>query len=237
MKFTPRRFESIFLGLFLFWSACGILFTLFQVTPATLDAKALPFFLKHFISLCLGLGDEILIILAFATTHLLAARRWSLVEARRWALLILLGSWAVETLGTATGFPFGAYHYTDRFGPRLGLVPLTIPLAWHVVLTNVLLLVQSRVRGHVRALTPLLCGLLCALYDVALEPFACRARLYWWWEGGTVPIQNYVAWFFVSALLIRLFAPAPAAGIPQRDLRPLLILGTMLVIFILGARI
>jgi putative membrane protein len=43
----------------------------------------------------------------------------------------VLISLACELLGTRTGWPFGAYEYTEHLGPKLfGLVPMSIPLSW-----------------------------------------------------------------------------------------------------------
>ena len=42
--------------------------------------------------------------------------------------IVCILSWALEAVG-ATGFPFGAYHYTDRLQPQVAHVPLLIPAA------------------------------------------------------------------------------------------------------------
>ena len=36
----------------------------------------------------------------------------------------------IEEIGVRTGFIFGAYHYSDQLGPKIGHVPLLIPLTW-----------------------------------------------------------------------------------------------------------
>jgi uncharacterized membrane protein len=43
-------------------------------------------------------------------------------------------SWAFEQVGVATGLVYGAYHYTDYLGPKLGHVPFLIPLAWFMMI-------------------------------------------------------------------------------------------------------
>ena len=201
--------------------------------PATVAAWSLPAWLHAFVALCLRTGDPLLILLAFANTHLAAARHWGQPAARRWALLIIVLSLAVETLGALTGFPFGAYAYSDRFGPVLGVVPLAIPLAWHVVLTNALFLVR-RIAPHLpRWGEALAAGVVATLYDAMLEPFATTVKGYWHWREGGVPLQNYLAWLIVSTLLIRAFAPTSAAH-HGRDPRPVLILGATLLLFLAG---
>jgi uncharacterized membrane protein len=225
--------EKILLGAFLFWFACGLVFTLGRIGPATVAAWPLPAWLHAFISGCVHLGDPFLIVLAFANTHLVAARQWGAAPARRWALLVILLSLAIETLGAMTGFPFGAYTYTDHFGPVLGVVPLVIPLAWHVVLTSSLFLVRGLAPHLPRWGEALAAGFLATLYDAILEPFATLTRDYWHWRHSAVPLQNYVAWLVVGTLLIGLFAPT-GAGRKDRDPRPALILGTTVLLFLAG---
>ncbi len=228
------RVEQIALGAFLFWFACGLAFTLGRVGMATMENWPLPEGLRSFVSFCLRIGDPALIVLAFANTHLLAARHWGAAPARRWALLVIVLSLAVETCGSLTGFPFGRYTYTDRFGPALGVVPLTIPLAWHVVLTNALFIVRAVAPQLARQGEAAGVGLIATLYDVVLEPFAVRVKGYWFWQGsGAVPLQNYAAWFVISALLTLAFAP-PTTRRGMRDVRPVILLGATVLLFVVG---
>jgi uncharacterized membrane protein len=233
-KVTGWNFaEKITFAAFLFWVAAGLIFTIKQISPATVAHWPIPGWLVQFVDLCLQYGDPILILLAFANTHLHAARQWSAGIARRWAAIILVCAFGIETFGTITGFPFGDYHYTNRFGPMLGVVPLTIPLAWHVVVTNALFLLRA-VAPHVSRLTEAaLAGLLCTLYDFVLEPFATTVKHYWIWADGTIPPLNYVAWFVLSGLLVRVFAPTLSSRY-RLDPRPALILGLTILIFIAG---
>jgi uncharacterized membrane protein len=225
--------EKIALGAFLFWFVCGLIFTVGRIDDATVAAWPLPAWLHAFVAWCLSTGDPLLILLAFANTHLLAARQWGAKPARRWALFIVVLSLAVETLGALTGFPFGTYAYTDRFGPVLGVVPLVIPLAWHVVLTNALFLVRAVAPHLPRWGEAVAAVILATLYDAVLEPFATSVKGYWHWRDGAVPLQNYLAWLIVGTLLIRAFAPTGAmrAG---RDPRPAIILGTTVLLFLVG---
>jgi putative membrane protein len=226
--------EKIVLGAFAFWFACGLIFTLGRIGPETVAAWPLPGWLHAFVALCLSTGDPILILLAFANTHLLAARQWGASLARRWALIIIVLSLAIETCGALTGFPFGAYAYTDKFGPILGVVPLTIPLAWHVVLTNALFVVRTIAPHLPRWGEAAAVGLIATLYDSVLEPFATRVKDYWQWRGNdAVPLQNYVAWFVIGSLLVAAFAPTSATR-AARDPRPALILGATVLLFLAG---
>jgi uncharacterized membrane protein len=225
--------ETIVLAAFLMWSAAGLSFTIKHVTPATIAQWPISDSLQVFVNLCLLHGDPILILLAFMNTHLHATRQWTSGVARRWALIVLLCAFGIETYGTITGFPFGDYHYTTDFGPMLGVVPLTIPLAWHVVVTNALFLVRAVAPHLGRLIEAAAVGLLCTVYDFILEPFATTVKHYWIWTGGTIPHLNYVAWFVLSATLVRLFAPTLSTR-HRWDLRPALILGLTVAIFIAG---
>jgi uncharacterized membrane protein len=227
------RLEQITLGAFLFWATAGLIFTLGHLTALDVMRWPIPVWLIRFVQFCLQWGDPILILLAFANTHLHAARQWTPLVARRWGAIVLVAAFGVETLGALTGFPFGAYHYTNRFGPLLGVVPLTIPLAWHVVVTNALFLVR-RIAPHLpRAGEAVLAALVCTLYDFILEPFATTVKGYWVWTGGTIPLQNYAAWFIISGAMVWAFAPTPATRF-LRDPRPWLMLGITVLIFVAG---
>jgi putative membrane protein len=218
---------------FLFWSAAGLIFTAEHWTDADISQWPVSRGVIAFAQGCLAYGDPILILLAFANTHMHAARQWTPAIARRWALLILVASLGIETVGTISGLPFGIYHYTGRFGPMLGLVPLTIPLAWHVVVTNALFVARLLLPSASRPAEAALTALICTLYDFVLEPFATGTRQYWIWQGGKIPLLNYLAWFVLSGLLVLLFAPRYVVSY-RRDPRPVIILAVTITIFVVG---
>ncbi|MEV0336000.1 carotenoid biosynthesis protein [Nocardia sp. NPDC050717] len=71
----------------------------------------------------------VLLTVATALLHAVTTRgvRWA---AGFFVIVSGLGLLA-EMIGTATGYPFGAYSYAvDRLGPALADVPLIVPLAW-----------------------------------------------------------------------------------------------------------
>jgi putative membrane protein len=225
--------ETIALAAFLIWSAAGLIFTRAHITPEVIAHWTVPDWLSQFVTICLQTGDPILILLAFINTHLHAVRQWSASIARRWGAIVLIFAFGIETIGTITSLPFGDYHYTDTFGPMLGVVPLTIPLAWHVVVTNVLFVLRAVAPHLSQLLEAVLTGLLCTLYDSVLEPFATIVKHYWIWAEGSIPPLNYVAWFLLSGLLVRLCAPTISSQY-RLDPRPVLILGITVLIFLAG---
>ena len=226
-------FEKICFAAFLIWSAAGLIFTVGKITPDVIAHWSVPGWLARFVNLCLQTGDPILILLAVINTHLHAVRQWTAGIARRWGLIVLVSAFSVETFGAITGFPFGEYHYTDRFGPMLGVVPLTIPFAWHVVVTNALFVIRAVTPHASRLAEAAGAGALCTIYDFILEPFATTVKRYWIWTEGSIPPLNYIAWFVLSALLVRFFAPTLSTRC-RLDPRPLLILSVTVLIFMAG---
>ncbi|MEN3026784.1 MAG: carotenoid biosynthesis protein [Chlorobiota bacterium] len=117
-------------------------------------------------------------------------------------VLLLWGlTWAVEVLGLRTGLPFGAYHYTGLLWPELMGVPLVIPLAWVALLLLAVTWVEVRLPRAGLLERILRVGLLLVGVDVLLEPMAAYAQRYWVWESGSVPLQNYLSWGVLGALL------------------------------------
>jgi hypothetical protein len=76
-------------------------------------------------------------------------------------------------------------------------------------------------------------GVICVIYDFILEPFATTVKGYWQWSEGSIPLLNYIAWFVLSALLVRLFAPTLSSRV-RWDPRPALVLACTLLIFLAG---
>ncbi|RKR87222.1 putative membrane protein [Micromonospora pisi] len=141
--------------------------------------------------------------------------------ARTAAVLILVttgGGWAVEALGVTTGFPFGDYDYSGQLGPKLGGVPLVIPLAWTWMAWPAWLAAVRLTRPGPRRVALAALGL--ATWDLFLDP-QMVAEGYWSWHRPTpalpgvagVPVGNYLGWLLVAVLLMAVLARlAPAEG-------------------------
>jgi len=218
---------------FVIWGAAGLTFEIQHIMPDTIAHWQLSAPLRQFVGACQHYGDEILILLAFINTHLHAARQWTAAIARKWAIIILLCAYAIEAIGTQTSLPFGSYTYTDNFGPKVWVVPLTIPFAWHIVVTNALFIVRAIVPHVSEWGEAALVGVICTTYDFILEPFATTTKHYWNWAGGTIPHLNYVAWFVLSAALVYFFAPTLSTTY-RRDPRPFIVLLLTVLIFLGG---
>jgi uncharacterized membrane protein len=130
-----------------------------------------------------------------------------------WAVSVWLIGFGIEVLGTATTFPFGMYYYGSGLGPKIFDVPIVMGCAW----LKIILLGASILyfRTQLAWLGAGIASLFIVCYDLILEP-AAEVLEYWYWMTPYPPIQNYIAWFSVSFILLlpvfygRLFtAPFP----------------------------
>ncbi|MGE5829771.1 MAG: carotenoid biosynthesis protein [Micromonosporaceae bacterium] len=128
------------------------------------------------------------------------------------------GGLAVEAIGLATGFPFGAYVYGAALGPRLLGVPVVVPLAWTWMAWPAWLAATHLVRRAAARIGLAALGL--AGWDLFLDPQMVAAG-YWRWTEPTaaglpgapgVPVRNHLAWLGVALLMMTLLA---AAGGPR----------------------
>lgn len=118
------------------------------------------------------------------------------------SLFILLAGIAVEIAGVSTGLLFGAYAYGDTLGPKVFHTPLMIGVNWLLLVYCSHVIVARFVEDpFFKAVAG---AALMVVYDFALEPSAIALDM-WQWDGGAVPMQNYVAWF-VIALFFHLVA-------------------------------
>jgi putative membrane protein len=226
------RTEKILFACLVFWSGAGLIFTLFKIDAAHPRLAALAPGLKEFVMACFGWGDFFLMLLAAANLYAYTFGAWGKRDAITWAVVICVVGAGVEILGTLTGFPFGSYTYSAKFGPVIGgVLPLAIPLAWFCVVTASLVIVL-RVIPHcgvirVAALT----ATATTFLDWIMEPFATLIKGYWIWQNGIIPLQNYISWWAVTFLLVLtrpLYAKLNAA---PADIRPVFVLVSFLVLF------
>jgi len=147
-------------------------------------------------------------VLAFACASVTHA--W-ITRGRGWAVGYLVISagigWAVEALGRSTGFPFGAYDYTDVLGWKLAGVPLVIPLAWAMMAYPCLLL--GRRLSTSRWAVPLIAAWTLAAWDLFLDP-QMVGEGYWAFAHPTpalpgspgIPLTNYAGWLLVALVMM-----------------------------------
>lgn len=137
-------------------------------------------------------------------------------------IAIAVTSFLIEAVGVNTGRIFGAYTYGKALGPALWNTPVIIGLNWFLLIycTNVISrqiwdrmpekisvsrnvalksgFIVSRNIALKSAFIIITGSLLMVLYDLFLEPAAIRLDM-WSWDGGRIPVRNYLAWFVFSA--------------------------------------
>jgi putative membrane protein len=107
-------------------------------------------------------------------------------------------TFAIELVGVQTGAIFGQYTYGDTLGKRFLGVPIIIGLNWVIVI-----MAASEAANLLKvALVPKLfiAAFLAVLLDFLIEPVAAKLG-YWYWSGGIIPVQNFIAWFVLSFIL------------------------------------
>ena len=132
-------------------------------------------------------------------------------------------SLGMELLGTATGFPFSAYRYTELLGIRVaGLVPALIPLSWFMMAFPSYALARRMAGGRFARWA--LGALLLTTWDLTLDPAMSELTPYWVWETAGayygMPLVNLAGWFGTSLLLMAALdavnAGAAADRVPAR---------------------
>src|ERR1700684_328841 len=94
-----------------------------------------------------GLGNIgfTLVFVLFAVLHCARCEGW-----RRTGLFFATAaiiSWVLEETGVRTGLIYGPYHYSNLLGPKLGHVPVLIPLAWFMMIYPSWVTARALLRG------------------------------------------------------------------------------------------
>lgn len=119
-------------------------------------------------------------------------------------LLIGILGYLSEFLGVKTGLIFGEYHYGETLGFKLFDIPVLIGLNWIILIYctgNIVIKLDTN--SYVKAA---LGAFLMIAIDYYIEPVAISFD-FWMWDttNGIIPIQNYIAWYILSFLLLLLF--------------------------------
>lgn len=112
------------------------------------------------------------------------------------AIPFLLG-FITEALGVNYGLLFGTYSYGANLGFKVLGVPLIICVNWCM-----LTMVTADLAKYLSKNKWIRIGagaFIMTLLDVVIEVSAPRFD-FWAFEGGIVPLQNYLAWFAIASL-------------------------------------
>ena len=139
---------------------------------------------------------------AFALVHAGQREGWS--RALRLLALVFGVSLLFESVGVATGWVYGPYHYTNKLGPLfLGLVPYLIPAAWFMMSYPSFViaerLVPSGWKRWQRALgVAAVGGLAMTAWDLVMDPIMVAGGHWVWDVQGAyfgIPLQNFWGWW------------------------------------------
>lgn len=115
-----------------------------------------------------------------------------------YSIFVFVLGFLVEFVGVRFGIIFGQYAYGATLGPKLLNVPIIIGLNWLLVMYCIAALTDSL---KIPTILKIVAGATLAVaVDWLIEPVAMHFD-FWTWQDGIVPFQNYVAWFFTSAIM------------------------------------
>ena len=114
-------------------------------------------------------------------------------------LVCIAYGFIAELIGTKTGLLFGDYSYGESLGYKMYGVPLVIGVNWALLIVSSASLVSTiKTTLFVRSV---LAALLMTFLDVLIEPVAIKSD-FWHWTNGSIPLYNYISWFFVALPII-----------------------------------
>lgn len=166
-------------------------------------------------------GISLGVLTQLATVFAILRLTWSWRRIALTTLGVAGLTWLAEAIGTATGFPFGAYVYTERLQPQLAHVPLLIPLAWMMLLPSAWAVAYCLTRTWRGPAFVVLSAIALTAWDLFLDPQMVAWNLWVWTNPGGyfgIPWQNFFGWLLTSAIITLVVRPA------RLPLRPLLLI-------------
>ena len=190
-----RQLTKIILALYALLTAYTLVSLLFGVTYQ-------PFF------------TPLLTLLAFSFAVL---HGWQNLGWKQTLLLLALTfaiSLLFESVGVATGWIYGPYHYTDKLGSKfLGLVPWLIPVAWFMMTYPSYMIARrlAPIFKHTwawRLLVAALGGVIMTVWDLVMDPMMVAGGHWVWEQQGAyfgIPLQNFWGWWLTTFATFWLF--------------------------------
>ena len=128
------------------------------------------------------------------------------------------GGLVAESVGVATGWPFGQYAYTGSLGAEVLGVPFVVPLAWVMMAWPAL--VVARTLATRRLTVVVLAAVALTAWDVFLDPQMVAAGHWTWFHPSPglplipgIPLTNYAGWLLVSLVMMAILH----AALPRED--------------------
>lgn len=110
---------------------------------------------------------------------------------------VYLFTFLTEMAGVQTGKIFGTYTYLHTLGIQVGETPLIIGANWILVFLGASRIVQALKHPLERIL---MTAFLMTALDWLIEQVAPVMGM-WEFRGDAIPLQNYLAWFVISAFI------------------------------------
>jgi bisanhydrobacterioruberin hydratase len=108
----------------------------------------------------------------------------------------------VEVIGVNTGWIFGHYQYGSGLGIKIFNTPLFIGLNWVMLIYASSALLYNL---HIHPILKIIfSSSFMVIYDFILEQIAPKMDM-WSWKDSRVPLQNYLAWFFIAIVFHSIF--------------------------------
>ena len=117
------------------------------------------------------------------------------------AFLIGLG---IEILGVNTGLVFGEYDYGRVLGWKIADTPFMIGVNWIMLVYCSGVTIHYILEQQNWFIKSILGAGVMVLLDILIEPVA-MAYDFWNWTDNIVPLQNYIAWYIISFVLLVCF--------------------------------
>lgn len=197
-----------------------------------------------------GMLDGITLLLALASTVTSLAGQLPAQNVGLAAVIVAAMGGVIHVIGAMTGIPFGPINYSAEAGFKIFGLPWFMPLLWVVVILNArgvsrLILRpwrKLRVYGYwLIALT----AVLTVVFVLGLEPFATRARHYWFWQATKLPVDwygaplsDFLGWLVAALLILGFSTPALMKKRPSKsypEYHPLIVWISIQALFIAGA--
>ena len=201
-----------------------LLLTLFFSALLYLTAKHYPL-----VTTALVAASALMFVACLWAAQQLLGRR----SAGLFAVLSIAIGWFAEEMGSAHGWFFGRYSYTDVLGIQLGNVPLVIPIMWFAlcfvgyVMASLMLWrqpVHTSPGRRCAALTAFLAAMIVTAFDLGADPYFVFVLKAWimtkkdgGWFGET--LQGFAGWMLIGGLIVAAFqaiaAPKTQAPVSQ----------------------
>lgn len=203
------------------------------------------------LSMSEGLVDGVLLAAALASTLASLAGQLPAQNVTLATVIVAGMGGAIQMIGAFTSIPFGPITYSHETGFKLfGALPWFMPLLCVLVILNARGVARLILRPwrKLRVYGYWLIGittLLTLVFVLGLEPYATRARHFWFWQSTKLPVDwygaplsNFLGWLVMALLILAFSTPALMKKRPSRsypEYHPLIVWIAIQVVFIVGA--